>query len=97
VQGAGSFSIGVVIMMLAYMVPVLGMLAWATAGVFGLGAAAMTMTVRLRKERPAAPPAAPVPPPPMAPPPPSVPGYGGPASVRVVFQRGTGHAVCDGV
>ena len=81
VQGAGSFSMGVVIMMLAYMVPVLGMLAWATAGVFGLGAAAMTMTVRLRKERPAAPPAAPVPPSPMAPPPPSVPGvpdYGGP-------------------
>ena len=81
VQGAGSFSIGVVIMMLAYMVPVVGMLAWATAGVFGIGAAAMTMTVRLRKERPAAPPAAPVPPSPMAPPPPSVPGvpgYGGP-------------------
>ena len=81
VQGAGSFSIGVVIMMLAYMVPVVGMLAWATAGVFGLGAAAMTMTVRLRKERPAPPPAAPVSPPPVAPPPPSVPGlpgYGGP-------------------
>jgi uncharacterized RDD family membrane protein YckC len=81
VQGAGSFSMGVVIMMLAYMVPVVGMLAWATAGVFGLGAAAMTMTVRLRKERPAAPPTAPVSPPPMAPPPPSVPGvpdYGGP-------------------
>ena len=81
VQGAGSFSIGVVIMMLAYMVPVVGLLAWATAGVFGLGAAAMTMTVRLRKERPAAPPVGPVPPSPMAPPPPPVPGmpdYGGP-------------------
>jgi len=81
VQGAGSFSIGVAIMMLAYMVPVLGILAWATAGVFGLGAAAMTMTVRLRKERPVAPPAPPFPPSPDAPPPPSVPGvpgYGGP-------------------
>jgi RDD family len=57
------------------------MLAWATAGVFGLGAAAMTMSVRLRKERPATPPPAPVSPPPVAPPPPSVPGvpgYGGP-------------------
>src|SRR5678815_1638326 len=62
------------------MVPVLGILAWATAGVFALGAAAMTMTVRLRKERPAPPPTAPVPTPPMAPPPsvPGVPGYGGP-------------------
>ena len=80
VQGAGSFSMGVAIMMLAYMVPVVGILAWATAGVFGVGAAAMTMTVRLRKERPASPPATPVPPPPMAPPPsvPDVPGYGGP-------------------
>jgi uncharacterized RDD family membrane protein YckC len=79
VQGAGSFSIGVIVMMLAYMVPVVGMLAWATAGVFGLGAAAMTMTVRLRKERPAAPPAAPVSPPPAAPPSgPGLPDYGGP-------------------
>jgi uncharacterized RDD family membrane protein YckC len=68
VQGAGSFTIGVVIMMLAYMVPVMGLLAWATASVFGLGAVAMTMTVRLRKERPATPPAAPVAPPPAAPP-----------------------------
>ena len=76
VQGAGSFSIGVVIMMLAYMVPVLGLLAWAMAGVFGLGAAAMTMTVRLRKERPAPPPA-PVSPP-LAPPPSGAGVYGEP-------------------
>jgi uncharacterized RDD family membrane protein YckC len=78
-QGARSFSIGVVIMMVAYMVPVVGILAWATAGVFGLGAAAMTMTVRLRRERPAAPPITPVSPPPVPPfsSGPGVPDYGG--------------------
>lgn len=74
VQGAGSFTIGVAIMMFAYMVPVLGILAWATASVFGLGAAAMTMTVRLRKERPVPPPVAPVPPSPFVPPSPPVSG-----------------------
>jgi len=77
-QSARSFTIGVVIMMLVYMVPVIGLLAWATAGVFGLGAATMTWGARLRKERPVPPPVAPVIPPPPPPPLPDVPGYGTP-------------------
>ena len=77
---ARSFTIGVMVMTFAYMFPVIGLLTWATAGVFGLGAGTMTMMARLRRERPATPPAAPIVPPPATPPPttPDVPGFGSP-------------------
>ena len=35
-----SFVIGFAVMCLAYMVPILGFIAWTTVGVFGLGAGA---------------------------------------------------------
>lgn len=56
-----SFVIGFVVLTLAYMVPLLGILTWAITGAVGLGAAAITFRVSLRKERPV-----PVPPPEVA-------------------------------
>jgi uncharacterized RDD family membrane protein YckC len=74
-QGMRSFLIGFGIMTLAYMVPALGIIAWAMIGVFGLGAGTMTFLAALRRESPrkVPPPAAgpstpePSPPPPMRP------------------------------
>jgi uncharacterized RDD family membrane protein YckC len=76
-----SFVIGFVVITAAYMVPVLGFVTWSLVGVFGLGAAFMTMTAALRREYPAreratkaAPPSAPASP--SAPPaPPTGPSY----------------------
>ena len=76
---ARSFTIGAMVMTFAYMFPVIGLLTWATAGVFGLGAGTMTMMARLRKERPAPPPVAPIVAPATPPPTtPDVPGFGSP-------------------
>lgn len=71
-----AFTLGFVLLVLAYMVPVLGFITWAVGSVVGLGAATTTFRGHLRRERrPAAPaaqdaaplPAAsPVPPPPVA-------------------------------
>ncbi len=62
-----SFVIGFALLSLAYLVPVLGLVTWATVGVFGLGAVTMTFIAALRKENPA-PPAPPAPVAPDAPP-----------------------------
>jgi uncharacterized RDD family membrane protein YckC len=81
-QVVRSMAIGFALLCLVYMVPLIGLAAWAMVGVLGLGAAMLTAMSGLRRERPAAPPAAPVPPPPpMAQPPapgperPPVPDY----------------------
>lgn len=53
-----AFTIGSVLLLLAYMVPVLGFVAWALTSVLGLGAAAATFRAHLRRERQASRPAA---------------------------------------
>ena len=73
-QGLRSFVVGSALMCAAYMVPILGLVVWSLAGVFGLGAATVAFFTAYRREnpkRPKTPVAAPPPPPP--PPPPTVP------------------------
>lgn len=53
-QGFRSFVIGSAVLCLAYMVPIIGLLTWATTGALGLGAATMTFFAALRRERPPA-------------------------------------------
>jgi uncharacterized RDD family membrane protein YckC len=52
-QSVRSFVIGSAILVLAYMVPLVGIVTWSLTGVLGLGAAAMTFRVALRREHPA--------------------------------------------
>ena len=61
-----SLTIGALILSLVYMVPVLGMVTWASIGVMGLGAAAVACAAALRREnpKPVPPPVVPTPPPP---------------------------------
>ena len=49
-EAARSLLVGMLALCLAYMVPVIGLLAWTTVGVFGLGAAATTIFGSLRRE-----------------------------------------------
>lgn len=64
-----SFVLGSAVLIVAFMIPVVGLLTWALMGVFGLGTATMTFLASMRKERPVAPPAAAPPPvPPVDPP-----------------------------
>jgi uncharacterized RDD family membrane protein YckC len=51
-----AFVIGFAIITAAYMVPVLGFVAWALLGVFGLGAATLAFLTAYRRENPAPPP-----------------------------------------
>src|SRR5688500_736182 len=67
-QAARSFTIGAVLITLTYLLPVFGLIVWGMVGIFGLGAATMTMSGRLRRERPATPPFAPAGPTPATPP-----------------------------
>jgi uncharacterized RDD family membrane protein YckC len=61
-----SFTLGCVILVLVYMVPVLGGVVWAVIGAAGLGAATVAFMAAYRKENP--PPLKPVlPPPPLTP------------------------------
>ena len=71
-----AFTIGFVLLTLAYMVPVLGFVTWALTTVMGFGAAAMTFRGLLRRERPA--PVAPPPSPSLPPSPPAPPSSSGP-------------------
>jgi uncharacterized RDD family membrane protein YckC len=48
-----SFATGFAVICLAYMVPVLGLVAWTMVGVFGLGAATLAFIAAYRKENPA--------------------------------------------
>ena len=69
---ARSFAIGSVLLIVAYMVPILGGVVWALAGATGLGAATLAFVSAYRKENPPPPPIAPVVPPmppPVIPPP----------------------------
>ena len=68
IEGIRSYLIGAAIVIVAYMIPVIGLLTWMFVGSFALGSATMTAFGSWRRERPAAPPK-PVPPPPSAPPP----------------------------
>mgnify|MGYP001026134461 CR=1 FL=1 len=54
-HGLRSFFVGSGVILLTYMVPVLGMLAWAIGGTFGLGAATLAMLSGLRRENPSRP------------------------------------------
>jgi uncharacterized RDD family membrane protein YckC len=51
-ESVRSFAIGTAIILLAYMVPVLGILTWAVGGIFGLGAATLAFSSGLRRENP---------------------------------------------
>jgi uncharacterized RDD family membrane protein YckC len=57
-QSLRSFVIGSAVMCIAYMIPVIGVLAWAMATVFGLGAALQAFARAYRKEHPRPPRAA---------------------------------------
>ena len=47
-----TFAIGSAVMCVAYMIPVLGLVTWAMAGVFGLGAATLSFFTAYRRENP---------------------------------------------
>jgi len=68
-QSLRSFVIGSALMCVAYMVPFLGFVVWALAGVFGLGAAAIAFFTAYRRENPKRP--KPAPTQPAAPPAPA--------------------------
>ena len=53
IQALRSFVIGFSVICVAYMVPVLGFAAWAIGGVFGLGAAMLSIIAGYRREHPA--------------------------------------------
>jgi uncharacterized RDD family membrane protein YckC len=61
-QSLRSFGIGTAVLLLAYMVPVLGILVLAIGSVFGLGAATLAFSSALRRESSRKPKPAPVPP-----------------------------------
>ena len=78
-QSARSLLLGVAVLTLVYIVPVLGLVAWALLGVLALGAGGMACATALRRENP--PPVMPATPvvPGAAPPPPPIPlGADGP-------------------
>jgi uncharacterized RDD family membrane protein YckC len=58
-QAFRSYLIGSLVLILAFMTPIVGLMTWALIGVFGFGTAAMTFLASLRKERPVSPPIAP--------------------------------------
>jgi uncharacterized RDD family membrane protein YckC len=62
-----SFVIGSALMTVAYMIPVIGILMWVLAGVFGLGSATLAFYASYRRENPKPPKPAPVVPPPAPP------------------------------
>jgi len=62
-----SFAVGSALMCVCYMIPFIGMMLWALAGVFGLGAATLAFQNAYRRENPK-PPKKAVPPPPPVPP-----------------------------
>jgi uncharacterized RDD family membrane protein YckC len=73
-QTVRSMAIGFALIVLTYMIPVLGLAAWASVGVLGLGTATLTLMASMKRERPLPPPqpvgsssAAPGPPAPPAP------------------------------
>ena len=67
-QSLRSFAIGSAVMCIAYMIPVIGMITWAMAGVMGLGAATLAFHTAYRRENPKKPKAVKPVVPPAAPP-----------------------------
>ncbi len=55
-QSTRSFLIGFVVIVIAYMIPVLGIIVWGLTGVLGLGAATLACIRAFRRENPPAPP-----------------------------------------
>lgn len=51
-QAARSLTVGFVVIVLAYMVPVLGLVAWTTIGVLGIGSTTLAFMAAYRKENP---------------------------------------------
>ena len=80
-HAARSFVIGFAVLSIAYMIPLVGIIAWAIAAVMGLGSSTLAFMSAYRRENPAKPPVMVVTAPPPTPPP-SAPSYpsGGPAS-----------------
>jgi uncharacterized RDD family membrane protein YckC len=68
-QAMRSFLIGSAIMCVAYMIPIVGFVTWAMAGVFGLGASTLAFFSAYRREHPRPPKKVKVAPPPEAAPP----------------------------
>ena len=69
-HGARSFVIGFAVLTIAYMIPVVGLISWAIAAVFGLGASFLSFMSAYRRESPPKPAVmTPPPAPPVAPPP----------------------------
>ena len=58
-QALSAFTIGFAAICLAYMIPLLGFVAWTVLGVFGLGAATLAFIAAYRRENPAPPPRVP--------------------------------------
>ena len=93
-QALRAFVIGFVLVTLIYMVPVLGLVAWALFGVLGLGAAVLAFMTAWRREHPKvekpakAPKVTPVAPPPQEPLPSG--GYAYAAPAAPVFTQPTG-------
>lgn len=82
-----SFVIGSVVICIAYMIPVLGLVTWTMAGIFGLGASTLAFFSAYRRENPRPPKKSKVPPPvePSAPVPPfDVPPDVAPATASAV-------------
>jgi uncharacterized RDD family membrane protein YckC len=90
----GSFVLGFAVICLAYMIPVLGLVTWTMAGVFGLGAATYAFIAAYKRERPAAVPPvqAPAPQPSPTPCPHAEAAMPGPAVPAVAFSPPAGTA-----
>ena len=76
--GVRSFVLGFAVLCVAYMIPVLGLIAWTTVGVLGLGAASLAFISGYRRENPTPP--RPVRTVPIAPPEPPAPVAPSPAA-----------------
>jgi uncharacterized RDD family membrane protein YckC len=70
-HAARSFVIGFAVLVIIYMIPIIGIISWAIAGVLGLGSAALAFMAAYRRENPTRPSVV-VPP---SPPPPAYPPY----------------------
>jgi len=68
-QAVRSFAIGFAVIMLAYTIPVLGVITWTLMGVLGLGTATLAFIAAYRRENPAPPPRPAPATPPSSPPP----------------------------
>ena len=86
-QAMRSFAIGFAVMILAYMIPVLGFMAWTMLSVLGLGAATLAFISAYRRENPLPLPAPLVALPPAVPPSAEAPGTFGPE--LALFARAT--------